>query len=1144
MTIRKIFGRSLGFQLLLVFIISMFVYNATAYAENAEDWMPDANLRQAVREALELPADKPLTKEKMQQLTRLHAIDKGIVNVQGLEFAVNLTALDLAGNAIKDISPLQRLTQLTHLGLGSTHLSDLSPLASLKSLVDMDLGGNQISDISPLSELTALTKLDLQYNQISDLSLLAGLIDLRDINLINNPISDLGPLSNLTNLEVLDIYYGKISDVSPLAGLENLPILVLPPALRAVVRKELRLSNTVPLTKDNIKQLTRLHAWKKGVVNVQGLGFAVNLTELELGGNPIEDISPLRGLMQLTHLGLGATNLSVSDLSLLSELTSVRYLALWDNQISDLSPLASLTSLVGLDLGGNQISDLSPLSELTDLVELALGDNQISDISPLSELIELRNLSLSNNPLSDLRPLSNLVNLEVLDIAYCRVSDVSPLAGLVNLRVLTMHHNLTRDFTPLSGLTNLTDFDNGGICDIPPLPPPVAERIANRTFPSITFSANSLIYNTEPVRRLTWWNDPDIFYDVATNHDMHHYAHRFGLAWHLTLIEPSYGLSTRLAGNPEAVMAEYQKYANRNPNMLFIPTIAVHAHNDLDAFPPDSDFWLRDANGQIHKSGAYWDEWTIDILNPEVQQLIIERVVGVAECGYFNGVMFDSWAPYHFGAYEEVFGIEDEEVIEEVIAAYITILKGIRARVRDDFLILVNRTKRKSPRYAEWINGSYMEINSDPLSGYTYKKLIEVEDALLWNEEHLREPRINVLHGESVDQSIDSPDSLRWMRIITTLSLTHSDGYCTFRAPVDGGANMWYDFYDADLGKPVGEKGQRCEGCDGLFIREFTNGWAVYNRSGQPQKIQLPGQVTGVESGITSATHIVPDLDGEMYLKQEPGITGDGTVKVLAFTAETPQESVSEWMPDAALRAAVREALEELGLPTSASLTKEKMRQLTSLTANHRGIVDITGLEFAMNLRELQLGGRNRITDLRPLANLTHLTQLHLWHREVADMPPVTHLDISPLSGLINLEFLVLENSGISDISLLTQLKTLQGLGLSANNIEDISPLAELKELQRLDLSDNNIKDLSPLAALTNLSELQIRDNPATDFSPLTALNLTDLHYDVDVNEDGVVNIQDLVIIANALGKADPDLNGDGVVNIQDLVIIANAFGD
>ena len=47
-----------------------------------------------------------------------------------------------------------------------------------------------------------------------------------------------------------------------------------------------------------------------------------------------------------------------------------------------------------------------------------------------------------------------------------------------------------------------------------------------------------------------------------------------------------------------------------------------------------------------------------------------------------------------------------------------------------------------------------------------------------------------------------------------------------------------------------------------------------------------------------------------------------------------------------------------------------------------------------------------------------------------------------------------------------------------------------------------------------------------------------------DVNADGVVNIQDLVVVANAFGEAKPDLNGDGVVNIQDLVIVAAAFGN
>ena len=50
-----------------------------------------------------------------------------------------------------------------------------------------------------------------------------------------------------------------------------------------------------------------------------------------------------------------------------------------------------------------------------------------------------------------------------------------------------------------------------------------------------------------------------------------------------------------------------------------------------------------------------------------------------------------------------------------------------------------------------------------------------------------------------------------------------------------------------------------------------------------------------------------------------------------------------------------------------------------------------------------------------------------------------------------------------------------------------------------------------------------------------------------DVNGDGVVNIQDLVLVASSLGQTgetDADVNGDGVVNIQDLVLVAGAFGD
>ena len=50
-----------------------------------------------------------------------------------------------------------------------------------------------------------------------------------------------------------------------------------------------------------------------------------------------------------------------------------------------------------------------------------------------------------------------------------------------------------------------------------------------------------------------------------------------------------------------------------------------------------------------------------------------------------------------------------------------------------------------------------------------------------------------------------------------------------------------------------------------------------------------------------------------------------------------------------------------------------------------------------------------------------------------------------------------------------------------------------------------------------------------------------------DLNQDGVINVQDLVIVAGQFGKSGEnraDVNRDGVVNIQDLVLVAGAFGN
>ena len=108
---------------------------------------------------------------------------------------------------------------------------------------------------------------------------------------------------------------------------------------------------------------------------------------------------------------------------------------------------------------------------------------------------------------------------------------------------------------------------------------------------------------------------------------------------------------------------------------------------------------------------------------------------------------------------------------------------GRVAKVRPclDFLIIVNPNRSKTPIAAPYINGLFMETVRDHEGGYTRQGLMEIENTLLWAEENLRSPQVNCLEGWGVrTQPPDSPTNLRLMRVFTTMSLTHSDGYVLY----------------------------------------------------------------------------------------------------------------------------------------------------------------------------------------------------------------------------------------------------------------------------------------------------------------------------------------------------------------------------
>ena len=244
------------------------------------------------------------------------------------------------------------------------------------------------------------------------------------------------------------------------------------------------------------------------------------------------------------------------------------------------------------------------------------------------------------------------------------------------------------------------------------------------------------------------------------------------------------------------------------------------------------------------------------------------------------------------------------------------------------------------------------------------------------------------------------------------------------------------------------------------------------------------------------------------------------TFSVSVIDADTPEGDTSidlspeVSIPDANLRAVVHTALE---LEEDDTLTQQKMQGLTHVSAPNLEIRDLTGLEYAIRLIELDMP-RNLITDITPLTNLTTLRRVVLDENYIINIKPLWWLtrltelslaqnrinNITPLTNLIGLSELRLSQNQISDPRPLVGLTRLTKLSLSENQISDIAALGDLATLTELRLSENKIISVNPLENLTALTTLELSENPISNYAPLRRLKEKNpgISIDIDITAD------------------------------------------
>ena len=616
------------------------------------------------------------------------------------------------------------------------------------------------------------------------------------------------------------------------------------PALREAVREALDIPDEIPIHPGDMAGLHNLFLIEieHGIRSLKGLEYAVNL----------------------------------------------RVLVVDRSEVSDLTPLAGLENLESLSIVKSKVSDITPLAGLKNLRVLKLYDNhRISDITPLAGLVNLEVLQLHDNKISDLMPLTGLVNLEQLQLHYNQISDITPIRSLTKLERLTLIGNPI-DYTQLG---NLPAELRQCLVDASPYKAPIAERIQNRAYPSI--GVRDYILAERGQHTMEIFTRFDLVFGALPFTPLREWTTRWLTAWGLPPVVKN--LSTRV-GHIDEMREIHTEVLRLNPNMILL--IGLDFQNGLfERYGEDWEGWLRDKEG--NRLTSVWRTYTgeeemdnlMDFTKPVVIEQIVQQAKAISECGLYDGIWLDHW-----GEGKRLQGIYTAE--EEYIAKD-TILQRIREVVPDDFFILVNNNRRKlQPRWAPYVNGVYMESGRDFLEtrpdgpdGYTFAGIHDIEEALLWNETKLRKPTLNLLEGEvSYVKAIDGPEVKQIVRFFTTMALTHSNASVYMLHYDDF---YWYRFYDAPLGQPIGgdeTKAQLYENRDGLFIREFTNGWAVYNRSGKEQEIELPQEVSGWNSGVKDKRrHTLADLDGEIYLKAETlptaDVNADGVVNILDLVA-------------------------------------------------------------------------------------------------------------------------------------------------------------------------------------------------------------------------------------------------------------------
>ena len=145
-------------------------------------------------------------------------------------------------------------------------------------------------------------------------------------------------------------------------------------------------------------------------------------------------------------------------------------------------------------------------------------------------------------------------------------------------------------------------------------------------------------------------------------------------------------------------------------------------------------------------------------------------------------------------------------------------------------------------------------------------------------------------------------------------------------------------------------------------------------------------------------------------------------------------------------------------------------------------------LHQILDLRELEITPEFPVVSIEPITNLMWLERLTINNQRVSDLSPLEGKgflvelnaqnnpvgSLKPIESSTMLELLNIENTQVNDLGPLSKMNNLITLNASGTSVKSLKPLSGLMKLENLFVNNTNVRSISPVENIPTLKQLRV----------------------------------------------------------------------